>query len=268
MPSPTGEADLDHHQVPSSLQREQFLSGNDFLSRLEECTPRIAPSPTAEADLDHYQDSMRLLDLDLARTYAGDPQIQSRRSVLREMLLRRLADDPEVGYCQGLSFWAAPFVVACESKHEAYSRFLGLTQRARALWLPGLPLLRDGSELFAAAADGRPWFKHLEDQGVYTGMYLPQAWCALFAQWLPMDSLLQCLPFLERRGFEGVLALTLAALDGAGPELLRLTGIEEILPALSGMGKRTPDLEISALIAEAGQWLPLLSPNAESPLAL
>lgn len=229
---------------------------------------RIAPSSTAEADLDHYQDSMRLLDLDLARTYAGDPQIQSRRCVLREMLLRRLADDPEVGYCQGLSFWAAPFAVACESKHEAYSRFLDLTTRARALWLPGLPLLRDGSELFAAAAEGRPWFKHMEAQGVHTSMYLPQVWCALFAQWLPMNSLLECLPFLERRGFEGILALTLAALESAEPELLQLTGVEEILPALSGMRQKTPNREMSTLIAEAGQWIPLLSPNANSPLAL
>lgn len=226
-------------------------------------SPRTVPSSAAEADLDHYQDSMRLLDLDLKRTYASDPDVQSRRTVLREMLLRRLAEDPEVGYCQGLSFWAAPFALACESKQEAYSRFLSLTQRMRALWLPGLPLLRDGSELFAAAADDRPWFKHMEEHGVHTSMYLPQVWVALFSQWLPMSSLLQCLPFLEHRGFEGVISLTLAVLEEVSPELMRLTCIEDILPLLSSIRQCSCTHKVTALIEAAGLWIPSVTRTAE-----
>lgn len=228
-----------------------------------EASPRTAPSSTAEADLDHYQDHMRLLDLDLKRTYASDPAVQSRRAVVREMLLRRLAEDPEVGYCQGLSFWAAPFAVACDSKHEAYSRFLSLTQRMRALWLPGLPLLRDGSELFTAAADDRPWFKHMEEHGVHTSMYLPQVWVALFSQWLPMSSLLECLPFLEVRGFEGIISLTLAVLEEVSPELMKLTCIEDILPLLSSIRQCSCTHKVSALIDAAGSWIPSVARTAE-----
>jgi len=228
-----------------------------------DATPRTAPSSAAEADLDHYQDHMRLLDLDLKRTYASDPAVQSRRAVLREMLLRRLAEDPEVGYCQGLSFWAAPFAVACESKHEAYSRFLSLTQRMRALWLPGLPLLRDGSDLFAAAADDQPWFKHMEEHGVHTSMYLPQVWVALFSQWLPMSSLLECLPFLEVRGFEGIISLTLAVLEEVSPELMKLTCIEDILPLLSSIRQCSCTHEGSALVDAAGSWIPSVIRTAE-----
>ena len=48
-----------------------------------------------------------------------------------------MAEDPELGYCQGMNLVAALFAVAAQSQSEAYMRFRAFLGRLRGLWQPG-----------------------------------------------------------------------------------------------------------------------------------
>lgn len=60
-------------------------------------------------------------------------------------------------------------------------------------------------------------------------MYLPQAWQQFFGNWVSMPVLQACMPFLEREGFDGMLALTLSVLDLAQRDILQQSDLEQLV---------------------------------------
>eukprot|EP00435_Cladocopium_sp_Y103_P065386 s664_g27.t1 len=81
---------------------------------------------------------LRQLELDLPRTAGTDVALHGCIGRVRKMILQHLEDDPELGYCQGMTLVAAVFAAAHnDGEVEAYRRFAAFVQRVRGLWLPG-----------------------------------------------------------------------------------------------------------------------------------
>jgi len=181
------------------------------------------------------------VDVDLLHTSTDDPVVQTRIDKIRTVLLRHMAKDPELGYCQGMHLAAALFAAAADTQGEAYSRFQVFLGGVRGIWLPDFPLLQAGLLAFEEAARDRQWFQHLRAHSLEPSMYLPQAWLPLFTTWLPLATLAECLELLEGHGFAGVLAMSLATLDHAGEHLLKQKNSGDVLRAVSSLAKRAPD---------------------------
>ncbi|CAE8691260.1 unnamed protein product [Polarella glacialis] len=199
-------------------------------------------------------DVVRQIDLDIPRTAGGDPELMACLGTARSLLLRHAAEDPELGYCQGMNMVACLFSVAARSQAEAYARFHAFTQLLRGLWLPGFPLLQEGMCIFESLAQGRPWFQHLQRNDVGPETYLPRAWLSLFASWLSLPARVLLLRELEKNGLAALLAISLALLDHIGPALLEQgddTG--EILTVLEMDRCREP--HPAALIAAKDVWI-------------
>merc|ERR1712046_114762 len=113
--------------------------------------------------------------MDIPRTSGGDALVDARIGILRSMLLRHAAEDPDLGYCQGMNFVAAVFAADSKKQNEAYARFKAFMHELRDLWMPGFPLLEPGTAQFQELSQSRKWYHHLEKHGVEPCMYLPQA---------------------------------------------------------------------------------------------
>jgi len=156
------------------------------------------------------------------------------------MLLRFLADDPQLGYCQGLNLVAAVFAVASQSQTEAYRRFREFVRSVRGLWLPGFPLLEDGAAQFNTVAQERSWFKHFNACDVEVTMFLPQALMTLFTMWLPFETVVQHVKLPEREGLCGMIAMTVAVLDHVSAQLQEQRNMEGILKFLQQLQDVAP----------------------------
>jgi len=168
-------------------------------------------------------------------------EAKARLSRVRQLLLRHAAQDPELGYCQGMHFAMVLFVASSGSLGEAYWRFHAFSGRMRGLWLPGLPLVTKGLRQFTQAARGASWFEHLTAHGLGPEAYLPQAWLWFLAAWLPLSSLVHSLELLEGHGFAGLVAVTLAVLDCAAERLLQQTSSKDLKHALSRLSEQSLD---------------------------
>lgn len=203
------------------------------------------------------------IDLDILPDARISPIIEGRIDKIRRMLLRHAAQDPELGYCQGMHLAAALFTANADSEGEAYARFCVFLKAVRGLWLPGLPLLQTGVVQFEAIARETEWFGHLRAHAVEPGMYLPQAWLLLFTTLLPLETLAGCLELMEANGFAGILAMTLALLDHASTQLMQRKSAEELLREISGLARRPPTPQ--ALAQAMRRWLPRAREAAAAP---
>lgn len=205
---------------------------------------RLADYPTTRhsygLDSRLPMDVIDQIDRDLPRTAGIDPLVQSQLHRIRAVLLRYAAEDPKLGYCQGMNYVAAVFTAASGSQAEAYSRFKGFVQRLRNLWTPGFPLLETGTPHFQSLVKERPWFKHICSLDVHTSMYLPHAWLTSFVKWVHFGTLVACLDLLELHGFAAVLALTVAVLDNAEEQLLKQNCMDDALRVLCNLKSTVP----------------------------
>lgn len=198
------------------------------------------------------------IDLDIPRTANGETELLACLGITRAVLLRHAAEDPALGYCQGMNMVAALFAVAAQSQAEAFTRFQGFIQSLRGLWEPGFPLLQQGISIFEILAAERPWFQHLQRNGVEPEMYLPRAWLGLFTSWLPLATRVLLLRSLEEGHLASMLAISLAILDHVGSELLEQgDDMDDLLKVLDGIKDKPP--HPAALITARDTWLPLVS---------
>eukprot|EP00928_Gymnodinium_smaydae_P019947 TRINITY_DN17690_c0_g2_i1.p1 TRINITY_DN17690_c0_g2~~TRINITY_DN17690_c0_g2_i1.p1 ORF type:complete len:451 (+),score=37.66 TRINITY_DN17690_c0_g2_i1:84-1355(+) len=199
-------------------------------------------------------DVIEEIDLDLPRTVADDPLVQARVGRIRALLLQHVAEDPELGYCQGMSLVAAVFATGSLTQGEAYSRFRAFTLRVRGLWLPGFPLLEAGTAHFETLAQNEKWYRHMCAHSVDTSMYMPQALLTMFAMWLPLATLLSCVQLLEHHGFSGMLAMALAIAGHCGEVLCHRRSFEDLLFVLKDLKAWAPNQH--ELLAATRLWLP------------
>ncbi|CAJ1366829.1 unnamed protein product [Effrenium voratum] len=198
------------------------------------------------------------IDLDIPRTAGNEPELRSCLGVTRALLLRQAAEDPELGYCQGMNMVAALFAVAAQTPEEAFTRFRGFVSKFRGLWQPGFPLLQQGMGIFETLAADRPWFQHLNRNGVEADMYLPRAWLGLFTSWLPLATRVILLRDFEEGDLQSIMAVTMAVLDHVGSSLLAEgDDMDELLKVLEHIKESPP--HPAALITARDAWLPAVS---------
>lgn len=208
--------------------------------------------PTSIRPID--AEAVQQMELDLPRTHPDDLRVTARLGMVRAMMVRHIVEDPEIGYCQGLNCVAAVFAVAAGAQEEAYTRFRAFTQRVRRLWLPGLPLFKEGVVQFTALAETRAWYKHLQTKAVDPSMYLPQAWMPLFALWLPLSVLVESLELMEQEGFAGLMSITLATLDHTALDILEQQKLNGLMATLGDLREHAPCA--GDLLTAAYRWLP------------
>lgn len=229
---------------------------------------KLDPCRKRSYELDRFvaDGAVELLDQDVPRT-AGllGPHVAAHLGRIRALLLRLLAEDPELGYCQGLHLVAAVFTAATGNQVDAYSRFHAFVQRVRGLWLPGFPLLQVGSTQFAYAVRERPWYRHFHDHCVEPSMFLPQALLTMFTLWLPLATIVQCLAIFERLGLSAMVATTVAVLEHSSERILKAQRFEGILGVLQALPDNPPSPEV--LVSLATNALPaVLGAAGEPPL--
>jgi hypothetical protein len=170
--------------------------------------------------------------MDLPRTHLDDVLVEARLDLVRTVLVRQSTVDTELDYCQGMNFVAATFALAHCSEEDVFNHFHDFVTAMRGLWLPGFPLMKEGAMHFEALAESCAWFQHFRKNQVSPDKYLPRMWLSLFATWLPLSFVSQFIGLLEREGFAGVLAMTLACLDHHGERLLGMDSEDALLQAL------------------------------------
>jgi len=203
------------------------------------------------------------VDLDCPLESSDSPTVRCRIARIRTMLLRQAAIDPSLGYCQGMHLVAAMFAATSGNLGEAYWRFHAFVGGVRGLWLPGLPLVAQGTALFEALVAGTRWRQHLRAHGVEPAGFLPQAWVTLFTTWLPRADLAENVECLEGRGFAGVLAMTVAIFEHVGDSLCDMNCQEDILRVMKDIHKHAP--RACALGKAMRQWLPRVRGILEEP---
>jgi len=227
---------------------------------------QLKPSKRRSYEFDHgvAEDSIQEMDADLPRAGSLGPSVSALSGRIRALLLRHLAEDPELGYCQGMHLVAAVFSKASGSQDEAYMRFHRFMGRARGLWAPGFPLLQVGAAQLEVVAKKRPWYGHLLKNNVEASMFLPQALMTMFTMWLPLETVVDCLALVEDMGLKAMVAIALAILDNAADRLLAQQGLEGILGVLQALHECPPSAEV--LGTAASSLLPDVSTALPRPL--
>lgn len=215
------------------------------------------PTPAALDGME-IQDALQQeaqIDKDLPRTFPGLPAVCDRTSVIRQILLDYAVVDPDVGYCQGMSFVAAVVSANVPDPLEASRRFREIITDVRGLWLPGFPLLVAGVLTFDALLRTRlpALYDHLVRLQMMLDSFLPDVWLTLFASWLPFASLWPALQFLQGCGFVGVLSLTLELIGAHAPALQSAEDFCQLYGLLKSLHEapRQPDVEEILALAEA-----------------
>jgi len=226
-------------------------------------------------DLDKVvaDNSIEEMDLDLPRASMLGPSISTLSGRIRALLLRHLAEDPELGYCQGMHLVAAVFSKASGSQEEAYMRFQKFMRCMRGLWTPGFPLLQVGAATLELVAKNRPWYQYLVVNGVESSMFLPQALMTMFTMWLPLETVVACLAIVENKGLNAMVATAVAILDHAADRLLAQQGLEGILGVLQALPECPPSADplqaaVISLLPDVSKSLPRSPPphpEATSP---
>merc|ERR1719223_1244399 len=81
---------------------------------------------------------------------------------------------------------------------------------------------------------------HFGDISLNFSTVIPCAWLSIFAKWLPLESLLEIVPFLGREGFPGFLVVTIVVLLYNRGSLLLCDDLSDAMPFLSTLSKRPP----------------------------
>merc|ERR1712196_248584 len=82
---------------------------------------------------------------------------------------------------------------------------------------------------------------HLECLQLDLSMIIPSAWLSVFAKWLPLDTLLEVVPFLAREGLVGFLAVTFIIILSHRLKLLESESLDELLSYVQRLSSHPPD---------------------------
>ncbi|KAJ3374032.1 GTPase-activating protein [Allomyces arbusculus] len=171
----------------------------------------------------------KLIQRDLPRTFPGHPFFATPGGPGQEALFHVVKAysifDPEVGYCQGLSFVAGPLLLNMPDE-EAFCVLVKLlkTYGLRGHYTPHM----DGLQLRMFQFDQLlveqmpDVHEHLTREGVRSTMYASQWFMTLFAYRFPLDLVLRVFDLIFAEGVEVLLKFALALLKKHETHLLTL----------------------------------------------
>ncbi|KAJ1945675.1 GTPase-activating protein [Linderina macrospora] len=219
-------AQLVHEGIPRAIRGTvwQLLAGARGDAQLSEAFAELAGGD----GLDPAQE--KLIQHDLSRTFpkhpyfcdAGGAGQEGLRNVLRAYALY----DPEVGYCQGLSFVVGPLLLNMPDE-EAFCVLVRLmhTYGLRGHFLPAMDDLQlrlfQFDHVFSLALP--ILHRHFVAQGVEPTMYVSQWLMTLFAYRLPMDLTMRLFDVVFAEGLDALLRVSIAVLQRSQTRLLSLS---------------------------------------------
>ncbi|KAI8878085.1 TBC-domain-containing protein [Backusella circina FSU 941] len=164
---------------------------------------------------------------DLHRTFPYHPYFQSelgQESLFNVMKAYSLYDD-QLGYCQGLAFIAGPLLLNMPEE-EAFCMLVQLLQQygLRDHYTPQMNLLRQRLYQFDGLLhDMLPHiYRHLNEQGVKSNMYVSQWFLTLFAYKFPLKVVFRIYDILFVKGVDCLFQIGLALLKKNQSTLLAL----------------------------------------------
>mmetsp|Transcript_64577 Transcript_64577/g.120226 ORF Transcript_64577/g.120226 Transcript_64577/m.120226 type:complete len:357 (-) Transcript_64577:153-1223(-) len=231
-----GDPDVEICVIPSGSHE---LSSED-----RQCTPEDLVQISKDVSRTRFYDLQEL-----------GPTCSER---VQEVLQHYAAKDPEVGYCQGMNFVASVLAVKCETVAEASSHFDALLQHFRNLWVPGFPLLAQGSEAFEVVfKDQVPEVhSHFQVSGLTSDMFLADTWLTVFARWLPLYLLWPVYQCLECHGIVGLISGTIALLQAHSKTLTAVDDFGALFVFLKELAKE-PQPELDDLLRSIEELVPV-----------
>lgn len=260
VPAPAGLAAVPTAPPPPALPMTTVASGmlGAVAAPLLPELSQVEPSGRVVRVVDTDCDDLVQIRKDLPRTFPDQPAVQARKMVIEAMLAEHAVFDPELGYCQGMSFVAAVVAAQLADSAAASLFFRRLVDGLRGLWLPGFPLLVAG--MAACEALQRRWLpdlhEHLQGHGATYDMFLPEAWLTLFSRWLPFSALYSVFVFIEAEGLAGLLCLTVVLLEAHEAALLGADDFTSLFVLLKSLGRQPQQPDVGRLFLAAKKMMP------------
>ncbi|KAJ1720345.1 GTPase-activating protein [Coemansia biformis] len=166
---------------------------------------------------------------DLARTFPKLEYFRDANGAGQEGLYNVLRAyalfDPEVGYCQGLSFVVGPLLLNMPDE-EAFCLLVRLmhTYGLRGHFLPSMDDLQLRLYQFEhVLRENLPWLsRHFQEQGIMPTMYVSQWLMTMFAYRLPIELTFRLFDVVFAEGLDCLVRVALAVLKRSQTRLLSL----------------------------------------------
>ncbi|PVU91356.1 hypothetical protein BB561_004429 [Smittium simulii] len=177
---------------------------------------------------------------DLNRTFPEHPYFKeqggSGQTALYNVLNVYSQHDTELGYCQGLAFVVGPLLLNIpeEDVFCVLDRLM-IVYNLRGHYLPNMELLQCRLYQFDKLFEEQypALFKHFNNEGIRSTMYVSKWFMTLFAYCLPMDLVFRVFDLIFTEGVGVLFQISLAVLKRSQAMLFSLN-FEQLIKSLSG----------------------------------
>ncbi|KAM4594127.1 TBC1 domain family member 1 isoform 3-T5 [Fundulus diaphanus] len=213
----------------------KFLSEQFVLRQTVPCRPPSNHSPYKEL-LKQLTSQQHAILIDLGRTFPTHPYFQAQLGAGQLSLFNILKAysllDPEVGYCQGLSFIAGVLLLHM-GEEDAFNmlKFLMFDVGLRKQYRPDMIILQiQMYQLSRLLHDyHRDLHSHLEQQEIGPSLYATPWFLTLFASHFPLGFVARVFDMLFLQGSEVIFKVALSLLGSHKPLILQHDSLESIV---------------------------------------
>lgn len=225
------------HGVPRQHRGEiwKFLSEQFLLRQTVPSRPPANDTPYKEL-LKQLTSQQHAILIDLGRTFPTHPYFQAQLGAgqlsLYNLLKAYSLLDPEVGYCQGLSFIAGVLLLHM-GEEDAFNmlKFLMYDMGLRKQYRPDMIILQiQMYQLSRLLHDyHRDLYAHLEQQEIGPSLYATPWFLTIFASHFPLGFVARVFDMLFHQGSEVIFKVALSLLGSHKPLILQHDSLESIV---------------------------------------
>lgn len=225
------------HGVPRQHRGEiwKFLSEQFLLRQTVPARPPANETPYKEL-LKQLTSQQHAILIDLGRTFPTHPYFQAQLGAgqlsLYNLLKAYSLLDPEVGYCQGLSFIAGVLLLHM-GEEDAFNmlKFLMYDMGLRKQYRPDMIILQiQMYQLSRLLHDyHRDLHTHLEQQEIGPSLYATPWFLTFFASHFPIGFVARVFDMLFHQGSEVIFKVALSLLGSHKPLILQHDSLESIV---------------------------------------
>uniref|UniRef100_A0A8D3AGW7 TBC1 domain family member 4 n=1 Tax=Scophthalmus maximus TaxID=52904 RepID=A0A8D3AGW7_SCOMX len=213
----------------------KFLSEQYLLRQTVPSRPPTNHTPYKEL-LKQLTSQQHAILIDLGRTFPTHPYFQAQLGAgqlsLYNLLKAYSLLDPEVGYCQGLSFIAGVLLLHMEEEDAFYMlKFLMYDVGLRKQYRPDMIILQiQMYQLSRLLHDyHRDLYSHLEQQEIGPSLYATPWFLTAFASHFPLGFVARVFDMLFLQGSEVIFKVALSLLGSHKPLILQHDSLESIV---------------------------------------
>ncbi|KAM6941083.1 TBC1 domain family member 1 isoform 4-T8 [Lycodopsis pacificus] len=213
----------------------KFLSEQYLLRQTVPSRPPANHTPYKEL-LKQLTTQQHAILIDLGRTFPTHPYFQAQLGAgqlsLYNLLKAYSLLDPEVGYCQGLSFIAGVLLLHMEEEDAFYMlKFLMYDVGLRKQYRPDMIILQiQMYQLSRLLHDyHRDLYSHLEQQEIGPSLYATPWFLTAFSSHFPLGFVARVFDMLFLQGSEVIFKVALSLLGSHKPLILQHDSLESIV---------------------------------------